>query len=334
MPRSQTKRRRRRSRTETVLRPIRPNAGIRSSYAKRLTDLVTEMSDSIIYWMSAAYRANPPVMASDEPLIRIEAREVVAAGGATRWAAMVDGEFLVSETTGRTRMFRSAEAARRAGRIALGQYVPADELNAAFNDLAEEWQDQFDAAAERIAAMFAQGAARHSDRALVSVLKRSGFAVSFTMTPAMRDVLASTVAQNVALIRSVPQQYLTNVQGAVMRSVQQGRDLGSLTRYLRHQHGVAKRRAAFISLDQNNKATSALQKARQVELGIEEAIWMHSHAGREPRPTHVANDGKRYNVAEGWYDPDPRVRRRIWPGELPRCRCTQRAVMPFKVEAE
>ena len=46
---------------------------------------------------------------------------------------------------------------------------------------------------------------------------------------------------------------------------------------------------------------------------------MHSHAGKTVRKTHYANDGKRYNVAEGWFDPDPKVSRRIWPGELINC---------------
>ena len=72
-----------------------------------------------------------------------------------------------------------------------------------------------------------------------------------------------------------------------------------------------------------------MTRARQVEVGITEAIWMHSHAGKEPRPTHVANDGKRYKVAEGWFDPDPRVRRHIVPGELINCRCTTRSIVPF-----
>ena len=42
-------------------------------------------------------------------------------------------------------------------------------------------------------------------------------------------------------------------------------------------------------------------------MGVDEALWLHSHAGKEPRPTHLANDGKRYKISEGWYDPDPRV---------------------------
>ena len=112
-----------------------------------------------------------------------------------------------------------------------------------------------------------------------------------------------------------------------MRSVQTGRDLGSLSKELQERYGVTERRAALIARTQNNMATSAMQRARQTELGIEEAIWMHSHAGVTPRKTHLANDGKRYNIATGWYDPDPKVRRHIWPSQIINCRCQSKPII-------
>ena len=53
-------------RNEKVLRPVRPNAGIRAAYQGRLTRLVEAMSDSVVYWLRASYRANTPRMAQDE----------------------------------------------------------------------------------------------------------------------------------------------------------------------------------------------------------------------------------------------------------------------------
>lgn len=205
--------------------------------------------------------------------------------------------------------------------------LPARELKAAIEQLTRRWQDRFDAAAPKLAAYFAQSVAARSDKALAKILRDGGISVKFRMSAAMRDVMAATVESNVALIKSIPQEFHTQVQGIVMRSVQAGRDLKPMVRDLQKQFGVTRRRAEFISLDQSNKATSALQRARQVELGIEDGVWQHSHAGREPRPTHLANDGKKFSVAEGWFDPDPKVRERIWPGQLPRCRCTWRPVV-------
>src|SRR6185312_4660202 len=86
-----------------------------------------------------------------------------------------------------------------------------------------------------------------------------------------------------------------------MRSVQEGRDLGSLAKYLETQHGVTRRRAATISRDQNNKMTEAFTRVRQTELGIKTAVWMHSGGGKKPRPSHVAASGKEYEIDKGMY---------------------------------
>lgn len=197
--------------------------------------------------------------------------------------------------------------------------TPATELQKAIDKLSKGWTKRIDDMAPELAAYFATAVTKRSDAALKAILREAGITVRFRMTTGMRDVFEATVQENVGLIKSIPQQYLGEVQGLVMRSVAAGRDLKFLTRELRTRYGITQRRAAFIALDQNNKATSALQRARQTELGIEQGVWMHSHAGKEPRPTHLANDGKVFSITEGWYDPDPKVRRRIWPGELINC---------------
>jgi uncharacterized protein with gpF-like domain len=204
---------------------------------------------------------------------------------------------------------------------------PAKELEKELLRLGEKWRKRFEAAAPAIAAWFAKSASSRSDAAMRKILKDAGVTVEFQMTKAMRDILNATVADNVSLIKSIPAEYHTQVQGLVMRSVQTGRDLGALSAELRKRYGITERRSALIAFTQNQMATSAMQHARQTELGIEEALWLHSHAGKEPRPTHLANDGKRYKIAEGWYDPDPKVKRHIWPGELIRCRCVSKPIV-------
>jgi SPP1 gp7 family putative phage head morphogenesis protein len=210
--------------------------------------------------------------------------------------------------------------------IAMDDILPANALKRAIAELTKRWQKQFDQAAPALAKWFSIAAHKRSDAQLRAILRKGGFSVKFQMTPAMRDVLKATIEQNISLIKSIPEQYLKNVQGHVMRSVQAGRDLGTLTKALHKNYGVTQRRAAFIARSQNNLATGAMNKARQQELGITKAKWRHSKAGKHKRPTHVANDGKLYDVAKGWYDPD--VKRWIFPGELPNCRCSSISVIP------
>lgn len=204
--------------------------------------------------------------------------------------------------------------------------TPAEDLRRELKKLGVRWEKNFEAAAPKLARYFAKSAANRSDAALRSILKQGGFSVKFRLTPAMRDVLDATVAENVSLIKSIASEYHTQVEGLVMRSVTAGRDLSFLTKELQERYGVTRRRAEFISLDQNNKATASLQRARQLELNLGTGIWMHSGGGRHPRPTHVKNNGKQFSIRDGW--PDPALKgKKIWPGTEPNCRCVWRPVV-------
>lgn len=205
--------------------------------------------------------------------------------------------------------------------------LPAKELERQLRKLAKRWERNFDDTAEALAEYFAGATRRQTDRALRSILKKGGWSVQMKkMTPTMRDVMSATVAENVSLIKSIPRQYHSQVAGIVMRSVTEGRNLSYLTRELQKRRGVTKRRAQFIALDQNNKATAAFRRARETDLGLNVGIWIHSGGGKEPRPTHVRQSGKRFSIRDGW--PDPALKgKRIWPGTEPGCRCTWRAVV-------
>ena len=217
-------------------------------------------------------------------------------------------------------------AAYRANPPALARDAsPAKELERALKRLAKQWQRRFDESAEELAAYFAKSAAQRSSASLRSILKKGGWTVKFKMTRAMQDILAATVAENVSLIRSIPSEFSTQVEGLVMRSVTVGRDLSVLSKSLEKKFDLPRNRAILISRDQNNKATAVFTRARYLEMGIKQAIWLHSAGGKKPRPTHVRNSGKKYDVEKGWLD--PAVGRYIWPGTEINCRCVARPVV-------
>ena len=221
--------------------------------------------------------------------------------------------------------FRQTEDQREHLRMAMDA-TAADDLQGALRNLRRRWSRRFAALADDLAAYFAKASRDRTDAELKRILKRSGLSVDFKPTRTMREALDAIVAENVSLIRSIPEQYLGRVEGAVMRSVLEGRDLAGLTADIRQIYGVTRRRAELIARDQNNKASAALQRVRYGELGIERATWRHSRAGREPRPSHVANDGNEFDVREGWLD--PAIGKRIWPGTEINCRCVAIPVMP------
>lgn len=201
---------------------------------------------------------------------------------------------------------------------------PAVEMRRTVRKLARRWQAKFDAMAPELATYFALAATDRTDRQLQEILRRGGWSVRFKMSRAQNDVFQATVAENVGLIKSIASQHLAQVQGDVMRSVASGRDLGALTKTLQESYGVTKRRAATIARDQNNKATATMTRVRQHELGITEAVWMHSSGGKHPRPEHVAANGKRYPIAKGMFLEG----KWTWPGVEINCRCVSKSVIP------
>lgn len=205
---------------------------------------------------------------------------------------------------------------------------PAEALRATVQRLTRRWQRLFDAAAPKMATYFARSTQKRTEAAMRSILRKGGISVRFQMGKAATDVLNATVNENVALIKSIGQQHLTQVATLVQRSVTQGRDLASLTAGLEEQFGVSRRRAALISRDQNNKCTANIQRVRALELGVQEAIWVHSGGGKHPRQTHLraGRDRVRYSIADGWLD--PAINKRIWPGSEINCRCVSRPVIP------
>lgn len=261
----------RKANSTKTLPPVHPNAGIEAAFRRSLQNTIRKMDKSVKYWLSAAYKANEPVITQDE--------------------------------------------------------LPATALRRIVRRLARQWQTNFDKGAEELAAYFSQSIADRSDSQLQQILRRAGFTVDFKLTRAQRDVLQATIAENVALIKSIPQQYFTAIEGEVMRSVAAGRDLAPLTKFLQEQYGKTHRRAAFIARDQSNKACANLTRTRQIEIGVTTAIWVHSAGGRKPRPTHVAAGARqqRYDITKGWFD--PHVEKFILPGELPNCRCVSRSVI-------
>jgi SPP1 gp7 family putative phage head morphogenesis protein len=204
---------------------------------------------------------------------------------------------------------------------------PVKAMRKQLSELAARWIKRFDDSAPKIAEAYLKGSFKATDSAMRMALKDAGWTVKFEMTPAVREAYEASLAENIGLIRSIPQQYLQQVEGIAMRSYTAGRDLQTMAAELKKLYPQAAHRAVLIARDQSNKANAVVTRARQTELGIVEAVWMHSHAGKTPRPTHVAMNGNRYKVAEGMWDSDEQ--KMIRPGELINCRCTSRSVLPI-----
>jgi len=204
---------------------------------------------------------------------------------------------------------------------------PSRKMQKTIDKLSKHWKSMFAGMALTMGKGFQERALHHYDFAFGSALAKKGFGnIKFTMNPQIREALDAHLMENVELIKSIPEKYLGEVHGLVMRSVQHGRDLKSLSQDLQERYGAVKSRAALIARDQNNKATALINKVRQKALGLTKAIWRHTGASVQPREEHMDWDGEEYDIDEGMYsDVDGEV---VWPGTAINCMCTSQSIIP------
>lgn len=149
------------------------------------------------------------------------------------------------------------------------------------------------------------------------------------LTGAVKDAFTASVEANVSLIKSIPERYFIDIQGAVLRNVQQGgTGTAGLFEEINRMGQVAERRASLIARDQVSKATTALNDARLRKLGITRFRWIHSGGGKEPRQLHVHMDGQSYSLD----DPpviDEKTGERGLPGQLINCGCRMAPIADF-----
>lgn len=201
---------------------------------------------------------------------------------------------------------------------------PSRDLERELKKVMRRWKGHFDEMAATLAWKTVRSSNTSATRAMQSALKDAGFTVKMRNTRAVNDVLQSLIIEQTNLITSIPAQYMAEVQGLVMRSVREGRDMGFLTQKLEERYDITRRRAITISRDQANKGTESITRVRNKALGITHGIWMHRSGSKKPRQSHVEANGKEFDLSVGlMVDGES-----IFPGEMINCHCTYRPVLP------
>lgn len=197
-------------------------------------------------------------------------------------------------------------------------------LDRVLKRLLPRWTSIWDERGERIVKEFTKTSQSTTDNSLMQSLKSAGWAIKFKPTVASVEAYRLVFANNIALVKSLPQQFMKNVEGAVWRNVMRGFDAGKLTQDIIQETGVSLRHAAFIANDQVRKAQAVFEIERCEQVGIIYGTWQHSDAGRHPRPSHVAADGKRFKLKDGLMLDG----RQVWPGTEPNCKCFFVPILP------
>lgn len=201
----------------------------------------------------------------------------------------------------------------------------------AIRNLANKWINQFIDMATGVSDDLVSKTTDAVDRNLKASARKEGMTVQMQWTPAMEERQEAIIAENVSLIRSIPEKYFTEVEGMVYRAVAKGGDrkqlADELVKNFTQREGITRRRAEFIARDQVRKATSALSSVRQQAAGITHGEWIHSAGQANPRHSHVkaGAERKEFELAKGCYLDG----QWIMPGELPNCSCSWRPIITF-----
>ena len=142
----------------------------------------------------------------------------------------------------------------------------------------------------------------------------------------LSKAVAHHVAETVQLIKSLPVDYLQDVEKALLYGIRTGTRHEELAKDIDEVGGKATRRAALIARDQTLKAYGAINKLRQGNLGVEEYVWRTSGDERV-RELHAERDGERFSWDEPAGDPDDPADG-AYPGDAINCRCWAEPIFP------
>lgn len=144
-------------------------------------------------------------------------------------------------------------------------------------ELQDRWRIIYGADAQRLASRWVSEVSKDAKLRLEKNIARS---LGVDMTAIFDDKVVFDAAELMSveargLITTIPGEYLDGVTRAVLDNYQQiqqpeGR---SLAEQIQHLAGVSDSRARIIARDQTSKINTAINQARQQEVGIEEYIW-------------------------------------------------------------
>lgn len=139
------------------------------------------------------------------------------------------------------------------------------------------------------------------------------------------DEVRRILAEQTALITSIPQEAARRVQDLAVQAVAKGTRNKALVDMILDSPNVTVSRANLIARTETAKAASALTQARAKYVGAEGYIW---HTARDPfvRKEHRKLEGTLHR----WDDPPIAEANgdRHHPGEFPNCRCWAEPIIP------
>lgn len=201
------------------------------------------------------------------------------------------------------------------------------------NELTRSFTQLFKQKAPTLAENMLNGSLATSETTLKTSLKQlsGGLTLNTGVVPkGMEDVAKAIINENVSLIKSIPVEYLNDVEGAVMRSITAGEGAPDLEPLIKKYSGQTDRRVRNLALDQTRKAYNAINKQRMQAVGVKKFEWVHSGGGQFPRKSHQALDGRIFSFDDLPLKGEEGFVNGQYPGQAINCACTMVPVIEFE----
>ena len=142
-----------------------------------------------------------------------------------------------------------------------------------------------------------------------------------------KDILKATYLQNIALIKSIPNEIIRRYESAFYNSVASF-DSSSIEKLAKNISHISNNRAKFIARDQTSKAIESFSMARANQLGFEFYEWQTSEDERVStgKGGHRQLNGRLYRYDEPSAIIDS-YGNKGHPTQRPNCRCVSVAVI-------
>lgn len=196
--------------------------------------------------------------------------------------------------------------------------------------LRKKWYKRYDEKSREFAKWITDKTRKRTSAQVMRKLKQMGMTLKPHYSKQDKEKIREITSNNVALIKSIPQQYLYTVQQAVNNAFIRGFDMQSATETINEilapVDEKSNNRAALLARDQINKTTQQFAIFEAKSVGATKGRWIHVPGKYSSRITHIKMNGQTFNLDDGLYDAD--VHRNVKPGELIYCNCQFETLIP------
>lgn len=134
----------------------------------------------------------------------------------------------------------------------------------------------------------------------------------------LEEFVDRSIALNVSLIKTIPEQYFERVEKAIKSGFLEGKLTKDIGKDLQEIYDITDRRSQFIARDQVASINGNITKERQDHLGLESFVWFTVQDERV-RESHDELNRRIFSWQFGAINERGET---IWPGTDFNCRCT------------